>query len=690
MRQRGKREGLGLNQSKRQLRRRFFLLCALTAFCFVLLQARLYSLQIKDGATYRAQSERSLSLSKTIKAPRGMITDRNGTPLVTNRKGYFVVLEKRGTIKQDWHQSVLNLFTLLKEHTAVTNRKDRVPITFTKPFQFEGTQADAFKAQNGMDAQLSPDAVLQALVKRYHLEQAGTEEEQRLLAGVCFGMEQEGFSATTPYVLLEDVDAVAVTAIKEHASFFPEVSVEERWVRTYCYPKTASHVLGNVGKISSQEYDSMKQEGYTKNDLVGKQGAERAFEQYLRGIDGTSGVPAEIGGEDLYFIPSTAAISGNTVMLTLDLDLQLATEEALAKGVLEAKSQKSSSKGGAAVVVGVHTGEILAAASYPTYDLMQFHEQYSQLAADESKPMFNRAFSGGYEPGSTFKPVTAIAAIDSGLLGVDETIKTRGIYKYLDRTFQCNLYRTQKKTHGRIDVAEALGVSCNYFFYEAGRRVGIEKIAETARRFGLGSQTGVELSFEETKGRLATPAARESAGGTWYPGDVLQAAIGQSDNLFSPLQLANYAATLANGGTNYRTTLLKAVKSAADETVLKTSVPEVRQMAGASNAALAAVKDGMLQVTRQGGTAYGVFSDFPISVAGKTGSAQVKGGTNGLFICYAPAENPQIAVSVVLENGDSGTKAAAVAKEILQGYFNRPQQDNQVSYEGAAPYTLLP
>jgi len=679
-----------LNQNKRQLRRRFFLLCTLTAVCFVLLQARLFSLQIKDGATYRAQSERSLSLSKTIKAPRGMITDRNGTPLVTNRKGYFVVLEKRGTNKQDWHQSVLNLFTLLKEHTAVTTRKDRVPITFTKPFQFEGTQEEAFKAQNGMDAQLSPDAVLQALVKRYHLEQAGTEEEQRLLAGVCFGMEQEGFSNTTPYVLLEDVDAVAVTAIKEHASFFPEVSVEERWVRTYCYPKTASHVLGNVGKISSQEYDRIKQDGYTKNDLVGKQGAERAFEQYLRGIDGTSGVPAEIGGEDLYFIPSTAAIPGNTVMLTLDLDLQLATEEALAKGVLEAKSQKSSFKGGAAVVVGVHTGEILAAASYPTYDLMQFHEQYNQLAADESKPMFHRAFSGGYEPGSTFKPVTAIAAIDSGLLGVDETIKTRGIYQYLDRAFQCNLYRIKRKTHGTIDVAEALGVSCNYFFYEAGRRVGIEKIAETARRFGLGSQTGVELSFEETKGRLATPSARESAGGTWYPGDVLQAAIGQSDNLFSPLQLANYAATLANGGTNYRTTLLKAVKSAADETVLKTSVPEVRQMAGASSAALAAVKDGMLQVTQQGGTAYGVFSDFPISVAGKTGSAQVKGGTNGLFICYAPAENPQIAVSVVLENGDSGTKAAAVAKEILQGYFNRPQQENQVSYEGAAPYTLLP
>ena len=680
-----------MNQnSKRQLRRRNVLLYGATALCFILFQARLFSLQIQDGATYRAQSEQGLSLTRPVKAPRGMITDRNGTPLVTNRKGYFVVLEKKGTSAQDWHQSVLNLFALLQNHAAVKERKDSIPLSFAKPFQFEGKQADTFKDKNGLDVDASPEAVLQALVQRYHLEQVKTEEEQRLLAGVCLGMEQEGFSYTTPYVLLEDVDAAAVTAVKEHASFFPEISVEEQWVRSYCYPQTASHVLGNVGKISSQEYDRLKQAGYTKQDFVGKQGAERAFEQYLRGVDGTNGVPVNVGGEDVYFTPSSAAIPGDTVMLTLDLELQLATEAALSKGVSEARSKKSSTKGGAAVVVGVHTGEILAAASYPTYDLTQFHKQYNQLAADKGKPMFHRAFSGGYEPGSTFKPVTAIAAIDSGKLGVDETIKTRGIYHYLDRTFQCNLYRTKKQTHGNINVSEALGVSCNYFFYEAGRRVGIEAIAETASRFGLGSQSGVELSFEETAGRLATPSARKNAGGTWYPGDVLQAAIGQSDNLFSPLQLANYAATLANGGTNYRTTLLKAVKSAADETILKESVPEVRQITGASSAALAAVKEGMLQVTQKGGTASGVFSDFPISVAGKTGSAQVKGGTNGMFICYAPAENPQIAVSVVLENGDSGTKAAAVAKEILQGYFNRPQQDNQGLYEGAAPYTLLP
>lgn len=680
-----------MNQnSKRQQRRRNVLLYGMTAVCFILFQARLFSLQIKDGAAYRAQSEQGLSLTRTIKAPRGMITDRNGTPLVTNRKGYFIVLEKKRTNTKDWHQSVLNLFALLQNHAAVQARKDSIPISFAKPFQFEGEQADTFKDKNGIDAKASPEVVLKTLVQQYHLEQAGTEEEQRLLVGVCLGMEQEGFSYHAPYVLLEDVDAAAVTAVKEHASFFPEIVVEERWVRSYCYPQTASHVLGNVGKISSQEYDRLKQAGYTKNDFIGKQGAERAFEQFLRGVDGTSGVPANVGGEDMYFTPSSAAIPGNTVMLTLDLELQLATEAALAKGVLETSSKKASTKGGAAVVVGVHTGEILAAASYPTYDLTQFHKQYTQLAADKGKPMFHRAFSGAYEPGSTFKPVTAIAAIDSGKLGVDETIKTRGIYHYLDRTFQCNLYRTKKKTHGNINVSEALGVSCNYFFYEAGRRVGIEKIAETASRFGLGSQTGVELIFEETAGRLATPSARENAGGTWYPGDVLQAAIGQSDNLFSPLQLANYAATLANGGTNYRTTLLKAVKSAADEMILRESVPEVRQMTGASGTALAAVKEGMLQVTKQGGTAYGVFSDFPISVAGKTGSAQVKGGTNGLFICYAPAENPQIAVSVVLENGDSGTKAAAVAREILEGYFNRPTQDNQGLYEGAAPYTLLP
>lgn len=674
--------------NKKQLRRRNLAIYTLTAVCFVLLQARLFSLQMKDGATYRALSEQGLSLSKPIRAPRGMITDRNGTPLVTNRKGYFVVLKK--TEDENWHNSVCNLFALLKSHPAAQNYQDDIPISFQKPFQFTGDQEAAFKRNNNIDAQASPEAVIRALAEKYHLEQIGDQKAQRLLAGIHFGMEHAGFSHITPYVILEDVDATAVTAVKEHAALFPEISIEERWVRHFCYPKIASHVLGNVGKISEVEYDRLAENGYTKQDFIGKQGAEKAFEAILRGTDGTEGIPAYIGGKERYFTPSTAAIPGNTVMLTLDLDLQIATEAALAKGVLEATSQNAPQRGGAAVVIGVHSGEILAAASYPTYDLTQFHNRYSQLAKDAGKPMFHRAFSGGYEPGSTFKPVTAIAAIDSGALEAEEKIKTRGVYHYLDRTFQCNLYRTKKKTHGAINVSEALGVSCNYFFYEAGKRVGIEPIAETARRFGLGSKTGIELSFEETAGKLATPSARESAGKAWYPGDVLQAAIGQSDNLFSPLQLANYAATLANGGTNYRTTILKAVKSAADETILQASAPEVRQLAGASSKALAAVKNGMLQVTKKGGTAYSVFSDFPITVAGKTGSAQVKGGTNGLFICYAPAENPQIAVSVVLEKGDSGTKAATVAKEILQAYFQKPQEENQEIYAEEAPYTLLP
>ncbi len=668
--------------------RRYFFLYGLVLALFLLVLLRLFVLQIRDGKQYQAMSEESISVMPPIKAPRGEITDRNGQILVANRKGHCLVLSKNNTTRHTQHQSIINLFTLLQEEPICSGYKDQLPISLNMPFSFtDETAAKKIKEENNIDAQADAEAVLEALCDRYQIASEFSKTERRLLAGVSYDMKQRGFLAESTYVLFEDVTPQVVMKVQEHTAFIPAISVEERWVREYCYPKVATHILGSVGQMNKAEYEAMKEQGYRADDVIGKQGAEKAFEQYLRGTDGTHGVTSCIGKREIPFVAPAAAIGGNTVMLTLDIDLQCVTEAALKEGVLQARGQKSANQGGAAVAVEVHTGEILAAASYPTYDLAQFHAQYGALLSDKAMPMFNRVISGVYEPGSTYKPITAIAAMDSGVLMPKETIQTKGKYPYLDRTFQCNLYRTKKQTHGTIDVARALGVSCNYFFYEAGRRTGIRPIAETAEKFGLGKPTGIELSGE-AKGNVATPENREKNGGVWYPGDVLQAAIGQSDNLFSPLQLANYAATLANGGKNYQTTILKAVKSQTDDIFIKEAVPKIRQTVEASKSALAAVKSGMLQVTQKHGTAGSVFADFPISVAGKTGSAQVRGGTNGLFIGYAPAENPKIAVAVVLEKGDSGTKAAMVARKMLEQYFQKPAKDD--AYQEEAPYTLLP
>ena len=682
---------------KKSTRRRYFVLYVFAAVFFVMIFTRLFSLQLKSGKQYRSVSDARLSLSVPVIAPRGEITDRYGRPFVTNRTGYFVVLEKVNETTQERHASILNVLKILTEKGSTAEYEDSLPISFDSPFRFQypkeeknkAEQEKKFKTENGFDENSTAADVMNALCEKYKIDDNYSNKEKRLSAGVRFGMEKNGFSVSAPYTILEDADMETVTKIKEHADLFPSVAVHERPVREYLYPQTATHILGRVGKISSTEYDQLKNSGYGRNDYIGKQGAEKAFEQYLRGTDGVSSIERKIDGESTNFIESVDPIPGNTVILTLDLDLQLAAEQTLKKTVEETKSSASSKNGGSVVAVDVNSGEILATASYPTYDITEFSEKYNEMAEDPSKPMFNRALSGLYEPGSTFKPITTIAAIDSGVLKPDEIMETKGEYKYLDRTFKCNIFRTKGITHGTINVSEAIGVSCNYFFYEVGRRTGIEKIAETAEKFGLGSLTGVELSGEEAKGKIATPENREQNGGKWYPGDVLQAAIGQSDNLFSPLALANYTATLANGGTNYKTKLLKAVKSETDETILKSAQPQINQMAGASKEALTAVKDGMLKVTEPGGTAYSVFAGLPVSVAGKTGSAQVPGGTNGLFVGYAPAENPQIAVSVVLENGDSGTKAARVAREVLESYFEKPKTDDKKPTE-EKPYTLLP
>ena len=631
------------------MNKRITVIMVIGATVLLVILARLFHLQVVNGGKYRALSDEKLSLWSVDYAPRGEILDRYGRALVKNKKTYFLVFEKTNQTEKTRNNELLRTVSLVPE---ILEFIKEAPDTKTS----------------------------ETLLKKYEIDESYTKEEQDTLLKIRYKMEKDAFSVSNPFVLLEDASAEIVSRVTENAKSIPNVCVTERFVREYPYPETASHILGRIGKISEEEFNRLKDEGYKFNDYTGKDGAEKAFEKYLKGTDGLKSVSVSLGEKSVSFTEDKPATHGNSVLLTIDIDLQKSAEEALKNA-----SGKNKTICGSAVVLDVNSGEVLALCSYPTYNIETFNEDYSKLLSDPNKPMFNRALSGTYEPGSVYKMITAIAAIDNGAITPNEKIKTLGEYKYLDRTFKCNIFRTQGKTHGRINVSSALGVSCNYFFYEAAKRTGIEKISETAKSFGLGELCGIELK-EEKKGTVASKENREEKGGIWYPGDTLQAGIGQSDNLFTPVSLASYVSALANGGTVYKTTLLKAVKSGENGEILSRTSPEAQGFATCSELSLETVKSGMLLATEKGGTAESVFKNFPITVAGKTGSAQVKGGTNGLFVCYAPAENPQIAISVVLEKGDSGTKAAQVARDILLSYYEKSKTDENTEEDKLFDY----
>jgi len=480
-------------------------------------------------------------------------------------------------------------------------------------------------------------------------------------------LKHQGFSYNNPFVFSEDADAKTITKIKETPDKFPCVEILTAPVREYFYPDTAVHLLGRCGLISKEEFEKLS--GYSRDDTVGKQGAEKAFEEILRGTDGVRAKEKYTNKTTKKFVKDIEPLSGKNIFLTIDLNLQKAAEDALSDVI----KNSSGAVGGAVVVTDVNSGEVLAIASNPEYNLDEFNKNYKELSKNKNKPFFNRSLSGLYEPGSTFKPITAIAALESGELSHSETIKTLGKYEYYDRVFKCNIYREKGKTHGKIDVAEALGVSCNYFFYELGKRVGIDKISDLAKDFGLGSATGIELTQEEAIGTIATPKNRKEHGGYWYAGDALQAAIGQSDNRFTPIALCNYAATLANGGTLYAAHVLKGVKD--NDGKISYTEPKIINSLDILPKTLQTIREGMFLVTKSG-TAKDVFSDFPQDIAGKTGTAQVNKRTNGLFIGYAPINNPEIAFCVVVEGGASGNQAAKVAKRVLTEYFNTDEKGN--------------
>jgi len=505
--------------------------------------------------------------------------------------------------------------------------------------------------------------------------------DARAVAGVLFELTyRDKISNWPPYVFAEDVDIDFISRVKEQS--LDGVLIQPTTVRQYNTPY-AAHLLGRVAAMNAGEveyYTNLDADGdgkpdYNQNDMVGKEGVELAFESWLRGTPGLRSVERNASGKIISETWITEPEPGDNVVLTLDIGLQAQVETTLATSLPNLESKEV--EGAACVVLDVNSAEVLAAASYPTFDLSTYGASYAENAADPLKPLFNRAFQGLYAPGSTFKMVTAVAGLEENIITPYTKIRDEGRYTYYSDTAapQCWIYRQQGRTHGPQTVSQAITNSCNYFFFDVGRQLGISRLSDYAGRFGLGQKTGVELA--EKAGVMAGPEYTKSMGGTWYDGSTLSVAIGQESSQFTPIQLANYIATLVNGGTRNATHLLKEVKSSDFSQILLTYETETLSTIEIQDKNLAAVKAGMLELTTSGSVAKH-FRNLSVQAGAKTGSAQVSAQTesNAVFVCFAPYDDPEIAVAMVVEHGGSGSELGAMAADILSYYFSAQETRN--------------
>ena len=650
----------------------------IAVFCFASV-SRLVDLQLVHGSEYSEQSRQKVVKTSTLPAPRGEILDRNGTAFVKNKTGFSV--EIHYVKKQSNSERNLVICRLYNEMAkAGAKVYDSLPLTADgKNFSIGEDTIKDWKKKSGFEENATAGDIMAYYIKNYSVEDFYTDRQKRVIVGVRYEMERTAFSPNNTYVFASDVPGSVITAIKEKNDIFSGVVVSAQPVREFVQGTVGAHILGRVGKIYKEEYEELKNSNYSMNDVIGKQGIEKYFEKYLRGKDGISGVEQSVDGKRVKVYESVMPVAGNNVLLTIDSNLQKTAENALKSAIEKVRELSewepgnagSDASSGAVVAIDVNSGEILALASYPSFNPSTFNDDYTALSNDKNLPMFNRAIGGAYEPGSTFKVVTALAALEEGVIKPETEIEDLGVYKfYKDYQPACWIYRSKNETHGYQNVSEALENSCNYYFYETGRLTGIEAINRYAKNLGLGEKTGIELENEENTGRLTSPELREENGQIWQPGDTLQVAIGQSDNMFTPLQLANYIATLANGGTRYKTHLVKNIRNPQTGEIVYEAVPEVLSRIDIDHQNRIAVLNGMKSVTELG-TASDVFADFNIAVGGKTGTAEVSDGSdNAVFVGFAPFDKPQIAVCAVIEHGVHGANAGYVVRDIVDAYFN--------------------
>jgi len=665
---------------------------------------KLYDLQMIQTGGNTDNVKKFYTVTR-VKAARGDILDRNGNVLVTNRATYDMVFNHYVLLSnENPNGQLLKLVQLCRELGVTYN--EHFPITMEAPFRYTLDEMSS-SAQNhfqaylpvvggGLDSDISAPVLSRSLREYDKIPADWSDADARAVIGLRYELRLRQDITNLPnYVFMEDVDNETLAAILELGT--PGLNTEESMVRVY-NTEYGAHILGYIGAITAKQWQEIYKgkDGYQMDALVGQSGLEEAFEEFLHGVDGYRVDVVTSDGTliDQYYRkdPDTGEefrpVAGKNVELTIDLDLQTTAEEQLDALITELRNQidenpdddeipdGADAEGGSVVVMDVKTGQILACASYPTYNLSTFREDYSELAQDPYAPLFNRALQATYAPGSTYKMNMVIAGINSGAISSGTMITDQGVYqKYAGFNPKCLTWTTSGRTHGTIDAAQALCVSCNYFFYalaDSGR-LDWNIVDRTAQALGLGEATGVEL-FEYTgyRANAETKKLLHTAEGTsgWYPADQITASIGQSDNKFTPLQLCVYKSTLANRSTRYKATFLNRVVS-SDYTQLEyVNEPVVVSTFDISDDAYYAYTKGMRDVALTG-TARSILKNYPIAVAAKTGTAETDSGgsDNGAFVCYAPYDDPEIAIVVYGEKAGHGRTMGQIAKALLDTYF---------------------
>ncbi|MBR6939864.1 MAG: hypothetical protein IKH65_03565 [Clostridia bacterium] len=671
--------------------RRTAVVCAVIIL-FSVLAGDLVKMQIIDKDKYEAVVSNISSRTAPIAAARGEIVDCNGKKLVYNEQGYSLIFDAAffpsAKEQEERNKIILSLISLFRKNKL--EWKDTLPIVFDKKgnIQYKKDSEKEIKILRSremlnLNEYATAANCYDALVKEYDLEDY-EPVDARNIASVLFEMKRTYFSVSNPFIFAENVPETVVSMIKENSGFYRGVDVEIVPVRTYADGSIAPHILGMVGSIDAEEYEEKKAEGYSADAKIGKNGIELAAEEYLKGTDGEKTVYTDKDGNKSSKVTKKPK-QGSTVVLTINSDMQKIAQDSLEKAVIEGKKKYANiiPSAGAVVVLDCKDASVLASASYPTYDISTYREQYAKLAKAKGSPLWNRALMSTYACGSTAKPSVAIAALEEGVIDEDFTVYCNGSYNYLGQMFKCE----QAHESVFVDVVHAIDESCNTFFMKVGDMIGIEKMNEYRIRLGLGSKTGCELN--EAVGVLDSPEYRDSLGQEWLPGYVVQSAIGQAGNLWTPIQLANYAATIANGGKRYKTHFIKSIKSSDySETLLDNGASLVTDT-GISEKTLDIVKRGMLEVGTTGYCA-SYFRHLPVQVACKTGTSQeirtVNGVSyminNGFLIAFAPYDDPQLAFAVVGEGLISGKYLAPVIADVVEYYCGLSDTADKPSEQG--------
>ena len=670
---------------KQHVNFRFNVLTIVTYAIGIILIVRLFNLQIVHGAEYRETSNVRLSRESRLEATRGDILDRSGNVLATNTTTFNVSLYKTKSDDETLNKCILNLVNLLIEKGSTY--PDSFPINNEKKYTIKDEELTKWLQRYKLDSSTKENEAINYFIKKYKITNEKWEDIRKILA-IRYEITLKGYSSTKSLEISKNVSREVVAQISEKNTDFPGITITTDSERTYGYNNLASHIIGYIGSIKQEEYNKSKETDnpYKNDDYVGRTGIEATFEKYLRGVDGKEEIEMSVDGTVTGSSVTQDAIQGSSVVLTIDSKLQKVAEDALKNNIQKIKSggfgKRYEAEGGSVVVLDVKTGQVLAMASCPDYDPNLWvggisKNDYEKIKQENS--LFNKSISGAYSPGSVFKMATAIAGLETGAITRTEKINDTGVYHYGNKDYRCWHYTDYHTGHGYVDVRGAIQKSCNYFFYETSKRMGIDNLAKYARYFGFGSKTGIELT-SETAGIVASKETAEKLGKRWEGGNTLTAGIGQSDNSFSPLQVAKYIAMVANGGNIVNPTIVKTILN-ADGTEESTSQIRkyVNERLGLSEQKQEDIKiskenikvvlEGMKSVAQDGGTAYNIFRNFDIEIGGKTGSAEAGKKVNAWFAGFAPYNDPEICVVVMVENGGHGNYTAEVVRDIISEYF---------------------